>query len=80
MSRETKFSGSDGDREKHFPCSAADHEQDWHLYPVDPYSTKSANDPYSTKSTDDAYSVEVITCFHFEGVSWWCVTLRCHRE
>ena len=22
----------------HFPCSA-DHEQDWQLYPVDPYST-----------------------------------------
>ena len=22
----------------HFPCSAADHEQDWQPYPVDPYS------------------------------------------
>ena len=26
-----------GQRNIHFPCSA-DHEQDWHPYPVDPYS------------------------------------------
>ena len=35
-SRETKFSGVNGDREKHLPCSA-DHEQDRQPYPVDPY-------------------------------------------
>ena len=36
-SRETKFSGTLGDREYYFLCSA-DHEQDWQPYPVDPYS------------------------------------------
>ena len=37
-SRETKFSGTHGDRGIFiFPCSA-DHEQDWQPYPVDPYS------------------------------------------
>ena len=38
-SRETKFSGTHGDREGYFhffPCSA-DHEQDWQPYPIDPY-------------------------------------------
>ena len=34
--RETKFSGTQGDRGI-FLCSA-DHEQDWQPYPVDPYS------------------------------------------
>ena len=36
-SRETKFSGTHGDRGIFFPCSA-DHEQDWQPYPVKPYS------------------------------------------
>ena len=37
-SRETKFSGTHGDRGIFlFRCSA-DHEQDWQPYPVDPYS------------------------------------------
>ena len=36
-SRETKFSGTHGDRGITFPCSA-DHEQDWQPCPVDPYS------------------------------------------
>ena len=38
-SRETKFSGANGRREKliYFPFSA-DHEQDWQPYSVDPYS------------------------------------------
>ena len=36
-SRETKFSGTHGDRGIFLPCSA-DHEQDWQPYPVDPYS------------------------------------------
>ena len=37
-SRETKFSGANGDREVFiFPC-LADHEQDWQPYPVDLYS------------------------------------------
>ena len=36
-SRETKFSGTHGDRGILFPCSA-DHEQDWQPYPFDPYS------------------------------------------
>ena len=36
-SRETKFSGTHGDGNIHFSCSA-DHEQDWQPYPVDPYS------------------------------------------
>ena len=36
-SRETKFSGANGDREKlYFPCST-DHEQGWQPYPVDLY-------------------------------------------
>ena len=36
-SRETKFSGTLGDRECYFLCSA-EHEQDWQPYPVDLYS------------------------------------------
>ena len=36
-SRETKLSGTHGDKESiDFPCSA-DHEQDWQPYLVDPY-------------------------------------------
>ena len=34
--REFKFSGTHGDGNIHFPCSA-DHGQDWQPYPVDPY-------------------------------------------
>ena len=39
VSRETKFSGANGNREMFafFPCSAH-HEQEWQPYPVDPYS------------------------------------------
>ena len=34
-SRETKFSGANEDKRIiHFPCSAADHEQDWQPCPV----------------------------------------------
>ena len=37
-SRETKFSGANGDREYFiFPVQLADHEQDWQPYPVDSY-------------------------------------------
>ena len=37
-SRETKFSGANGDKDMvSFPCSA-DHEQNWQPHPVDPYS------------------------------------------
>ena len=37
MSRETKFSGANGDRQENirFPYSA-DHEQDWQPHAVDP--------------------------------------------
>ena len=54
-SRETKFSGTHGDRGIFFSCSA-DHEQDWQSYPVDPYSAKCDDHPsihtyYSTKKT-----------------------------
>ena len=35
LSRETKFSGANGDREKLvFPVQLADHEQDWQPCPV----------------------------------------------
>ena len=44
-SRETKFSGTHGDRGIFFPCSA-EHEQDWQLYPVDPYSAICDDDRY----------------------------------
>ena len=37
-SRETTFSGANGDRENFiFPVQLT-HEQDWQPYPVDPYS------------------------------------------
>ena len=36
-SHEANFSGAKGTGKKHVPCSA-DHEQDWQLYLVDPYS------------------------------------------
>ena len=36
LSRETKFSGANGDKDI-FPC-LADHDQDWQAYPVDLYS------------------------------------------
>ena len=38
-SRETKFSGANGDRQGNI-CflRSADHEQDWQPHPVDPYS------------------------------------------
>ena len=32
-----QFSGGNGDRNIHFPCTA-DHEQDFKLYSADPYS------------------------------------------
>ena len=37
-SRETKFSGTHGDRGIFICLCSADHEQDWQPYPVDPYS------------------------------------------
>ena len=47
LSRETKFSGANGDRQKNnFPCSA-DHEQDWQPYTVDPYSAVSGGYTYA---------------------------------
>ena len=56
-SRETKFSGANGDREIfYFPCSA-DHEQDWQPYPVDPYSCYMC---YHTCRRPDSH-----TCFFF---------------
>ena len=51
-SRETKFSGANGDREIYFSCST-DHEQDWQLYLVDPYSAENADR----------------TCIQYNGVS-----------
>ena len=43
LSRETKFSGANGDgRKNSFPCSA-DHEQDWQPYPVDSDYAESAD-------------------------------------
>ena len=51
MSRETIFSGANGDREKkHFPCSA-DSEQDRQQYPVDPYPAESADHTYRMART-----------------------------
>ena len=42
VSRETKFSGANEDREMFIsPCSADHHEQDWQPYPIDPYSARS---------------------------------------
>ena len=37
LSRETKFSGADGDEEI-IPPDSADDEQDWQPYPVDTFS------------------------------------------
>ena len=37
VSRDQILRREHGQRNIHFPCSA-DHEQDWQLYPVDPYS------------------------------------------
>ena len=38
VSRETEFSGANGDREIFSFLCSADHDQDWQPYPVDPYS------------------------------------------
>ena len=61
-SRETKFSGANGEGNINIPCSA-DHEQDWQPYPVD------AQSPVC----DDAYihtlHIRVYKCFWFK---------RCH--
>ena len=55
MSREAKFSGANGDRGKsNFPCSA-NHEQDWQLYPVDPYSAESADRTVYIHTVHNAY-------------------------
>ena len=51
-SRETKFSGTYGDRHNNFPCSA-DHEQDWQPYPVDPYSAIYDDRTYIHAGTPD---------------------------
>ena len=43
LSREIKISGANGDREKTFTTVpfSADHEQNWHPYPVDTYTPAS---------------------------------------
>ena len=48
VSRETKFSGANGDREKFVFPRSADHEQDWQPYPVDPYSAIRDDHTYCT--------------------------------
>ena len=58
-SRETKFSGTSGDRGIFiFPCSA-DHEQDGQPYPVDPYSCYSSNNvwPYIMSGRSPVHSL-----------------------
>ena len=45
-SRETKFSGTYGDREIFIFPVRADHQQDWQPYPVDPYSAICNDHPY----------------------------------
>ena len=40
VSRDQILRRERGQENIHFPCSA-DHEQDWHPYPVDPYSAVS---------------------------------------
>ena len=43
LSRETRFSGGNGDSKKYIFSRSADHEQDWKPYPADPYSAESAD-------------------------------------
>ena len=38
VSRDQILRHARGQGNIHFPCSGADHEQDWQPYPVDPYS------------------------------------------
>ena len=42
-SRETKFSGVNGDSARLFFFCSIDHEQGWHSYAVDPSSAESAD-------------------------------------
>ena len=58
-SRETKFSGTHGDRGIFCPCSA-DHEQDCQPYPVDPYSSICDDHTY-------IHIVVVFTCGKVQG-------------
>ena len=46
FSRDQIFRRKRGQGKKHFSCSA-DHEQDWQLYPVDPYSAESPGHIYT---------------------------------
>ena len=39
VSRDQVLRRERGQGSIHFPCSAADHEQDWQPYQVDPYDT-----------------------------------------
>ena len=45
VSRDQILSTGRGQGNIHFPCSA-DHEQDWHLYPIDPYSCYMCDNTY----------------------------------
>ena len=56
-SRQTKFSGANGDKGNiRFPCSA-DREQDWQPYPVD---------PNSAICDEHAHSVVLVRTFDFK--------------
>ena len=50
LSRQTKFSGANGEREKCIFLSSAKNEQDWQPYPVDPYYAESADHAYPDRT------------------------------
>ena len=49
-SRETKFSGTNADREILTSLVHADHVQDWQSYPVDPYSCYMCDHTFMVRS------------------------------
>ena len=53
-----------GTGEYYFPCSA-DHEQDWHPYPVDPYSAICDDHTYYQNGSSNLVTVLDCTRLHY---------------
>ena len=76
-SREIKFSGANGDRQRmiHLPCSA-DHGQKWQPYPVYPCSTEYAVYTYSSTAKLQVFKFgyqDSSRPVQKDGMPWGCV-------
>ena len=74
LSRETKFSDANGEREKCMSFSSSENEQDWQPDPVNPYSAECADHTYPDH-TPSSSSTYAHLSFHEIMPSWIQVTL-----